>query len=68
MIIAIDYETYLAAMAAMLEADAMAVRLGFTSESERWTTARKNLKAAMLKAVAREIDESVPALLRKQAG
>jgi hypothetical protein len=64
--ITITYECYVAAMAAMLEQDAMAARIGHSSE--RWTKARKTLKAAMLEAVSREIDESVPALCRRQAG
>jgi hypothetical protein len=56
--ITIDYDTYVAAMAAMLEQDAMAVRM--SHDNERWTRARKVLKAAMLEAVSREIEESVP--------
>jgi hypothetical protein len=61
--ITIDYDTYVAAMAALLEQDAMAVRMGHSSA--RWRQARKTLKAAMLATLSREIDAATPAMLRR---
>jgi len=64
--ILIDYDTYICAMAALAEQQNMALRLGHCEA--RWAQARKRMKAAMLDAVSRELDETkeLPTFLRKQ--
>lgn len=64
--ITISYTLYIACMAALLEQDVHESVVGLSTH--KWTDARRELKAAMLREVSREIDESVPALCRKQAG
>lgn len=63
--ITISYDLYVAAMAALLEVDHHEQVAG--NGTRRWTEARRELKAAMMREVTREIDESVPMLLRRQA-
>lgn len=64
--ITIPYDVYVIAMAALLECDHHEQVCG--GATLRWTDARRQLKAAMLREVTREMDESVPMLCRKQAG
>lgn len=62
--IEISYPLYIKCMAALLEIDVHSRVIG--DPTPQWTEARKELKAAMLKEVSREMDDSVPALLRPQ--